>query len=174
MHIIMNDKRKYEVSPVLTFIIAYLPEEDLYYIRVIILKHTWHITLHKRNLPQILTESFLSFSMFHFIRIIFVVPVSEVIKCSFHVIIIVVYKFFHWVKSVDVSVSWAWKASAGQIYKKSPVKNSHNSSPTIKFHLSETVWLLCHTSLPSLENLLSATVNTSELGLSEEYHSYSK
>jgi hypothetical protein len=40
MHIIMNDKRKYEVSPVLTFIIAYLPEEDLYYIRVIILKHT--------------------------------------------------------------------------------------------------------------------------------------
>lgn len=71
-----------------------------------------------RYLPQILTERFLSFSMFQVIRIFLVVPFFELIKCRFHMIIIVVYKFFHWVKSVDMTNSRTWKASARHVYKK--------------------------------------------------------
>jgi len=71
-----------------------------------------------RYLPQILTERFLSFTMFQFIIIFPVVSFFELIKCRFHMIIIVVYKFFHWVKSVDMTNSRTWKASARHVYKK--------------------------------------------------------
>jgi hypothetical protein len=62
------------------------------------------------------------------------------------------------------------------IKKKSTMKNSYNSRATVNFHLSvfSGYYYVCHISLQRRENLLSATVNTSTLGLSEEYHSYSK